>query len=133
MILVLFLIVLYLILKIIALYERGIIGDSMINVLQRDKYTNNKIEGIKLDVNIEIKNKIILTLSIGILNTIKDFYNLVEINLSKQNIFVKELKINKIKYERNDERTFSSIGIKENFTCKIDALILDEEKKCIIF
>ena len=66
------------------------------------------------------------------MNAVKDLYNLVEINLSKQNIFVKEMKINEIKYERNDERTLPSIGLRKNFTCKIKARNLNEENNCII-
>ena len=117
----------------LTLYEKGIkSNNSVILGVERLKSTNNKIEGRELGVNVEINNETILKLSIGILNTIKDLYNLVEINLSKQNIFIKEMKINEIKYERNDERTLPSIGLRKNFTCKIKARNLNEENNCII-
>ena len=117
----------------LSLNEKGINFNSIIIVMKNVELTNYKIEGKKLEVNVEFKNEIILRITIGTLNNIKELYNLMEIDLSGRNIFIKEIKINKNKYERNDERTFSSIGIRENFTCKIVALEINGQKKCIIF
>ena len=117
----------------LSLYEKGINSNSRILVMKNDELTNNRIEGKKLKVNVEFKNEIILQISIGTLNNIKDLFNSIEIDLSGRNIFIKEIKINKNKYKRKDERTFSSIGIRENFTCKIVALDINKQKKCIIF
>lgn len=118
----------------LTLYEKGMNSNSIILVTKNDELTiNNNLKGKILKVNVEYKNEIISRYSIGTLNKIKDLFTMMEIDLGYKNIFIKEIKINKKKYERNDERTFSSIGIMENFTCQIVALNINGEKNCIIF
>ena len=116
------------------LYEKGITSGSIITVTKNNNMTKcNNIEGKILNVNAEYKNEIVLVTNIGTLNKIKDLCALMENDLSCRNIFIKKIKINKKKYERNDERTFSSLGIVDNFTCKIKVLNLNEKEQCNIF
>ena len=116
------------------LYEKGITSGSIITVTKNNNMTKcNNIEGKILNVNAEYKNEIVLVTNIGTLNKIKDLCALMENDLSSRNIFIKKIKINKKIYERDDERTFSSVGVLENFTCEIEALNINEKKNCNIY
>ena len=118
----------------LTLYEKGITSISPVIVIKKRNLINSsKIEGKQLNVNVEYKKETVLNISIGTLNKIKDLFTLMEIDLSSRNIFIKKIKINKKKYERNDERTFSSVGIVENFTYKIISLNLNEKEQSNIF
>ena len=117
----------------LTLYEKGLMNNSIIIVFQRIISNNENIKGIKLLVNVKFKNNIILSVYIGTLNTIKDLYILLQNNLLDKNIIIKNLKINKQKYEVDDERTFSSLGIRGDFTCKINEQNLNHDTCCNIF
>ena len=73
--------------------------------------------GKTLEVYIKENNNLICKTMAGTLQTIKDFnYNLF-IDFPKIKRIVN---INGKEYDKNDERTFSSIGIRDNFTCNVE-------------
>ena len=91
----------------------------------------NSIKGKELEVKIKNKGKITQKIPIGTLNQIKSLYFKIEQNYSDgkqiKNIFTKNIEI-----KNNDERTFSSRGIRNNFTCTvifIDNKENEEEKE----
>ena len=116
----------------LTLYQKGISDLSNIIVFQSYILKDENIKGIKLLVNVKFQNNIILSDYIGTLNTIKDLYILLQNNLLDKNIIIKNLKINKQKYEVDDERTFSSLGIRGDFTCKIYEVNFNDNKCCCI-
>ena len=81
----------------------------------------NLRNGKNLEVLIRDRNKIIGKGIAGTLQTIKDFYlDIDENNFKCNNILLKNIKINGKELQKDDERTFSSIGIRENFICDVE-------------
>jgi len=78
----------------------------------------NSIKGKELEVKIKNKGKITQKISIGTLNQVKSLYFKIEQSYSDgkqiKRIFTKDFEIKK-----DDERTFSSRGIRNNFTCTV--------------
>ena len=77
-------------------------------------------------VNDNNNNDIIIKAEVGTLEQIKDFYNKVKSEIktfltSKGNKLLENPRIypGGIEVKENDERTFSSIGIRDNFICKV--------------
>jgi len=77
-------------------------------------------------VNDNNNNNIIIKAEVGTLEQIKDFYNKVKSEIeffltSKGNKLLENPRIypGGIEVKENDERTFSSIGIRDNFICKV--------------
>ena len=76
--------------------------------------------GKTLEVNIEYNKNIFTKILVGTLVQIKNFYEdlislLSQYMINNPIIYIKELELKK-----DDERTFSSIGIRDNFICKIE-------------
>ena len=93
-----------------------VLGNFNYQPLYYNKNYYIKIEGMVLNVSIEGKNLNISDLIIGTLNTIKNLYDYIK-NYSNN---IKKIKINGKEYQKDDERTFSSIGIRENFICYVE-------------
>jgi hypothetical protein len=89
--------------------------------------TENPNKGKELEVKIKNKGKITQKTSIGTLNQIKSLYFKIEQSFSngKQ---IKRIITKDIEIKKNDERTFSSRGIRNNFTCTV-IFIDDKENK----
>ena len=71
--------------------------------------------------------------SAGTLQQINKFY--LQLEQILPNFIIKEVKVENQKLERNDERTFSSIGIRDDFICFIkykNKRDRDESCVCII-
>ena len=81
----------------------------------------NYLNGRCLGVTIKDKNKIICNKFTGTLNTIKQFYEFIYVNEFKnRNISLKKIIINGKEFQKDDERTFSSLGIRKNFICNVE-------------
>ena len=105
---------------------------SRIEFVQHNLITNDPFNDLKLGkiLNFDIKisfNNGNYKFTVGTLAQIKEFYNGLKIYLF--NYGMRGKKIDKvilipgnIEIRMDDERTFSSIGIRENFECKIDLL-----------
>ena len=91
--------------------------------IKKDK--NLSVKGKKLEVKIKNKGKIFQKTSIGTLNQIKDLYIKLEQNYSDGKD-IKRIIIKEIEIKKNDERTFSSRGIRNNFTCTI--IFIDDKE-----
>ena len=79
--------------------------------------------GKLIRVNIIINDKIIMRTNIGTLEQLKNFYKkLKDYYYSIYNKSIENAKIypEEIELKQDDERTFSSIGIREEFICKIN-------------
>jgi hypothetical protein len=89
--------------------------------------TENPNKGKELEVKIKNKGKITQKTSIGTLNQIKSLYFKIEQSFSngKQ---IKRIITKDIEIKKNDERTFSSRGIRNNFTCTV-IFICDKENE----
>jgi hypothetical protein len=78
----------------------------------------NVIKGKKLEVEVRNKRKKLSKTSIGSLNQIKDLYFKLEQNYSNRRI-IQRITIKGKEVRRDDERTFFSINVRENFKCII--------------
>lgn len=95
-------------------------NNSKIIVIERENIGICIKKGKVLKAKIKHKSKIIETYDIGTLNQIKDLYAILRQNIKNFNE-VNKIIINGKEYQREDEnRTFSSIGIKNDFSCKIE-------------
>ena len=99
----------------IKLYERNEMGGFFMF----------KGDGKILNVNIEIGNECYNNIFLGTLEQLKQFYE--SINLAVKAIFSCNKKIKNIiilprnlEIKKDDERTFSQIGIREDFQCKVN-------------
>ena len=114
------------------LFEKDILNNNKISVTEKINDYPNIIKGKKLKVSIINQKELNYTTYIGTLNQIKDlFSNLKNIysdyDINSITIEGKELK-------GDEEKTFSSIGIRENFICSINLTRTDENEFsfCII-
>ena len=114
------------------LFEKDILNNNKISVTEKNNDCVSVIKGKKLKVSITNQNELNNTTYIGTLNQIKDLFSqLKDIypNYDINNIIIegKELK-------GDEEQTFSSIGIRENFICNISLTRKDENEFsfCII-
>ena len=100
-----------------SLAKKGITNESIICV---QKYRSFYI---KLDVGKTItafvihNNEEIMKENVGTLTQIKKLYNFIMTNRS---IKILKIKINGKEIDKNDERTLSSIGIRDNFYCYVE-------------
>ena len=85
----------------------------------------NTIKGKELEVKIKNKGKIIQKTSIGTLNQIKSLYFKIEQNYSNGQQ-IKRIIIEGIEIKKDDEKTFSSRNIRNNFTCTV--IFIDDKE-----
>jgi hypothetical protein len=78
----------------------------------------NVIKGKKLEVEVRNKRKILSKTTIGTLNKIKDLYFKLEQNYTNRRT-IQRISIKGKEVRRDDERTFFSINVRENFKCII--------------
>ena len=93
--------------------------DFLINV---DEIQNNKIiKGKQLKANIKYKKRKDFSYQTGTLEKIEDFSDGLKHNtvLCNEEPNIKGFLINGINIPKDSKKTFSSFGIRENFTCKI--------------
>ena len=99
------------------LESKGIRHGAIITVQQLEQLTNFS-NGKYLKVLIKAKNEEINTFT-GTLSTIKGFYFKNSLEYYGSSI---TMKINGKEYSKDDERTFSSIGIRDDFICYLDII-----------
>ena len=75
-------------------------------------------KGKTIEVLVMDKNKLIMKSYFGTLGTINDFYNFIRMILPQKKI--SKIKIEGKEIDKNDERTLSSFGIRDNFTCYVE-------------
>ena len=107
------------------LIEDIIKNNSTIYVTEKDNVTNgiHPGPGKLIRVNIIINDKIFEKANVGTLQQLKNFYKILENYLNLiYNKSIENAKIypEEIELKQDDERTFSSIGIREEFICKIN-------------
>jgi len=96
------------------------------NLITNDPFNDLKIGKNNLNFNINnYFNNCNYNFTVGTLAQIKEFYNRLKIflfNYGLENKKIDKVILNpgNIEIKIDDERTFSSIGIRENFECKID-------------
>jgi hypothetical protein len=78
----------------------------------------NVIKGKKLEVEVRNKRKKLSKTTIGTLNKIKDLYFKLEQNYTNRRT-IQRISIKGKEVRRDDERTFFSINVRENFKCII--------------
>jgi hypothetical protein len=78
----------------------------------------NVIKGKKLEVEVRNKRKKLSKTTIGTLNKIKDLYFKLEQNYTNHRT-IQRISIKGKEVRRDDERTFFSINVRENFKCII--------------
>ena len=77
--------------------------------------------GKNLEALIKEGNKVIGKMPAGTLQTIKNLYLDIDNNFFNcNNLSLKKIKINGKEIQKDDERTLSSIGIRDNFICYIE-------------
>ena len=105
------------------LLEKGItIGCTNIFVQQNHQINNGiSCHGKKIGLKIYNKETLIVNIMIGTLNTIECLYRFLEEINSANNKKIQKLEmIGGQELKRDDKRTFSSIGIRNDFICKIE-------------
>ena len=102
-----------------SLSQKGLKEQSQIMVIEKKIVENDKdkIKGKELKVSFKINKNIIKTCCIGTLNQVKDIFSHLH-NLPNSEEII-NIEINGNIFENDETRTFSSFGIREDFTCKI--------------
>ena len=101
------------------LFQKGIENGGLIYVCRNNNINHQNLKkGIYLEVLIKDKNKIIGNVFTGTLHPIKEFYKFIDVNYFKCRL--KKIIINGKEFQKDDERTFSSLGIRENFICNVE-------------
>ena len=85
------------------------------------------IKGKQLEVEVRNKRKKLFKTSIGSLNHIKDLYFKLEHNYTNRRI-IQRITIKGKEVRRDDERTFFSIKVRDNFKCIIHFIDDDERE-----
>ena len=105
-------------------------NNSQIEVIEKNTLGTQVKKGKILEVEIKHNNNLLFKCNIGTLNQIKDFYLLMEDNINNfKNIEKMEVEGKDLKKE-DEKSTFSSIGIRKNFICKIKYINDDNEVIC---
>jgi len=105
---------------------KGIYDLSNILVIKlKDNFVS--LKGKEIKAQIYNKENLIITLNLGTLNTIEHFYYYVKNNLPNWgDLKLYKLQIGDHELKKDDKRTFSSIGIRNNFICNIDLIKITE-------
>ena len=98
------------------LKKKNIPDNSKINVLEKD--TNELLKGKSIIAKIQHNKNTLITFNIGTLNQIKDFYSYLMNHITNYNR-IKTIEIEGKDYENELNNTFSSVGIRKDFVCKI--------------
>ena len=105
------------------LESKGINHPATITVNIINEMINMNCKGKKMEVVIYHKKKFIMKLKVGTLNKIKELCNYLEDILTEfRDMKIQKLEIEGQELERDDERTFLSIGIRKNFICNLDLI-----------
>ena len=102
-----------------SLEKNNIINGMSFSVIRRNMLDFKFCEGKIMEVLIIYKNNIKDKTYVGTLVKVKDFYD--RITIFFPNIKISKITINGKEIEKNDERTLSSIGIRDNFSCYIES------------
>ena len=100
-----------------SLGKKNITDLSNIVVNRVDILPGFKPIGKIIEVLFMKNNEIIIKVNFGTLDTINSLYNFVRNNYPKK---ISKIKIKGKEINKNDERTLSSVGIRDNFTCYIE-------------
>ena len=112
------------------LCEYGFCDGSLIIVLPSSSFSSNVRKGKTFEVLVKIDCKNFdIKKNVGTLEKISEFYEYISYKIIYEvfagDINIKIITINGKEIKKNDERTFSSLGIRENCICKIET----EKKK----
>ena len=77
-------------------------------------------KGKEIESKIYNKEKLISNFKIWILNTIEQLYETLEYYIPSEYSKIKKLEIGGMELKKDDKRTFSSIGINNDFICNIE-------------
>ena len=103
----------------LTLYQKSICDLSLIHVIRHNDFFS-PYKGKKIEAKIYNKENLIMNLEIGTLNTIEQFYNYIEKNSPNWEVIkIQKLEAGEQELKKDDKRTFSSIGIRNNFICNI--------------
>ena len=107
--------------------------NSLIKIIENNE--QKQFEGKILNVTLKSKDKkkLVSEIKAGTLQQISNFYSYLENNFP--NFLIKDVEAEGHKLKEDDERTFSSIGIRNDFICYIkykNKQDKDESCACII-
>ena len=104
------------------LLEKGITIGCINIFVQQNHQINNGISchGKKIGLKIYNKETLIINIMIGTLNTIECLYRILEETYFANHKKIQKLEIGGQELKRDDKRTFSSIGIRNDFICNIE-------------
>ena len=105
-------------------------NNSQIEVIENNILGKQEKKGKILEVTIKHNNNLLCNCNIGTLNQIKDFYLLMEKQI-KNFKNIEKIEVEKKNLKNEDENhTFSSLGIRKNFICKIKYINDDDKVIC---
>lgn len=99
------------------LNDNNILDGAVFLVILKETLSHKIMKGKTIEVYIKENNELIYKTIAGTLQTIKSFNHYIPIHFPEIKRIVN---INGKIYDKNDERTFSSIGIRDNFTCNVE-------------
>jgi len=103
----------------LTLYQKSICHLSVIHVIRLNNCNCFSYKGKKIEAKIYNKENFIINLRIGTLSTIEQFYNCIKTNFPFWREKIQKLEVGEQELKKDDKRTFSSIGIRNNFICNI--------------
>ena len=101
------------------LEQKRIIDGSNILTIKCNEFSF-KGKGKSLEVFFKNKTGLNIKTFTGTLNTIRSFYYHIINNFSCSSKPINKITINGKEIQKDDERTFSLIGLRENFSCYIE-------------
>ena len=93
---------------------------NLISITVYEIVPNIIYKGKKIEAKIYNKEKIISNIIIGTLDTIEQLYLSLEYYIPSEYSKIKKLEIGGKELKKDDKRTFSSIGINNDFICNIE-------------
>lgn len=99
------------------LNDKNILDGANFHVILKESAFYKIMTGKTIEVYIKENNELIYKTIAGTLQTIKSFNYHITIHFP---LIKRIVNINGKIYDKNDERTFSSIGIRDNFTCNVE-------------
>ena len=100
------------------LKNKGLKDSNSIYVVEKKVFNANVNKGKTIKASIMHNNNSIMTFNIGTLNQIKDLYSYLKSNINDFGE-IKSIEIEGKDYKSQQNNTFSSIGIRNDFKCNI--------------
>ena len=104
------------------LLEKGITISCTNIIVEQNQQINDGIvcHGKRIGLKIYNKETLIINIMIGTLNTIESLYRILEETYFFNNKKIEKLEIGGQELKKDDKRTFSSMGIRNDFICNIE-------------